>query len=167
MLAPCRASTPTLAFPAFFLKNEAGNAVLHLIELSDQFDVTLESSKTNWFSRGSRRRPKVMQSNKDHVIYSDFFSSRRKFKPEGYHDVCGQYVALSCCLSATQMEKSKQCRLLLNSVLLEPRSLAQSESASPKATTLYLYNMSLFIVVCLLHRWQRASSAGSSLIASY
>jgi hypothetical protein len=37
--------------------------------------------------------------------------------------------------------------------------LAQSESASPKATTLHVYNMSLFLVACLLSRWQRASSA--------
>ncbi len=37
--------------------------------------------------------------------------------------------------------------------------LAQSESASPKATTLYVYNMSLFLVACLLNRWQSASSA--------
>jgi hypothetical protein len=37
--------------------------------------------------------------------------------------------------------------------------LAQSESASPEATTLYVYNMSLFLVACLLNRWQRASSA--------
>jgi hypothetical protein len=37
--------------------------------------------------------------------------------------------------------------------------LAQSESASPKATTMYVYNMSLFLVACLLNRWQRASSA--------
>ena len=38
-------------------------------------------------------------------------------------------------------------------------SLAQSESARPKATTLYVYTMSLLIVACLLNRWQRASSA--------
>jgi hypothetical protein len=31
--------------------------------------------------------------------------------------------------------------------------LAQSESASPKATTMYVYNMSLFLVTCLLNRW--------------
>jgi hypothetical protein len=37
--------------------------------------------------------------------------------------------------------------------------LTQSESASPKATTLYVYNVSLFLVACLLNRWQRASSA--------
>ena len=37
--------------------------------------------------------------------------------------------------------------------------LAQSESASPKATTLYVYTMSLFRVVCLLNRWKSASSA--------
>jgi hypothetical protein len=44
-LVPGRAATPTLAFPAFFFGNEALNAVLHLSELSDQLDVTLESSK--------------------------------------------------------------------------------------------------------------------------
>jgi hypothetical protein len=38
-------------------------------------------------------------------------------------------------------------------------SLAQSESASPKATTLYVCNLSLFLVACLLNRWQRASNA--------
>jgi hypothetical protein len=37
--------------------------------------------------------------------------------------------------------------------------LDQSESASPKATTLCVYNMSLFLVACLQNRWQRASSA--------
>jgi hypothetical protein len=37
--------------------------------------------------------------------------------------------------------------------------LAQSQSASPKATTLYVYNMSLFLVACLLNRCQRASRA--------
>jgi hypothetical protein len=29
-----------------------------------------------------------MQSNKDHAVYSDLFSSKRKCKPEGYHAVC-------------------------------------------------------------------------------
>jgi hypothetical protein len=37
--------------------------------------------------------------------------------------------------------------------------LAQNESTSPKATTQYVYNMSLFVVDCLLNRWPRASSA--------
>ncbi len=32
--------------PCVFFRNEALNAVLHLCELSDQLDVTLESSKT-------------------------------------------------------------------------------------------------------------------------
>jgi hypothetical protein len=32
--------------------------------------------------------------------------------------------------------------------------LAQSQRASPKATTLYVYNMSPFLVACLLNRWQ-------------
>jgi hypothetical protein len=36
--------------------------------------------------------------------------------------------------------------------------LAQSPSASPKATTLYVYKMSLFLVECLLNRWHRAST---------
>jgi hypothetical protein len=52
-----------------------------------------------------------MQSNKDHAVYSDLFSSKHKCKPEGYHAVCVQYVALSCCLSAKQMAKSKQCKV--------------------------------------------------------
>ena len=34
--------------------------------------------------------------------------------------------------------------------------LPQSESASPKDTALYVYNMSLFLVVCVLNRWQKA-----------
>jgi hypothetical protein len=34
-------------------------------------------------------------------------------------------------------------------------SLAEGQSARPKATTLYVYNMSLFLVACLLNRWQR------------
>jgi hypothetical protein len=40
-----------------------------------------------------------MQANKDHDVYSDFFSSTRKYKAEDYHAECVQYVALSCCLS--------------------------------------------------------------------
>jgi hypothetical protein len=39
-------------------------------------------------------------------------------------------------------------------------SLTQSDSASPEDTTLYVYNMSIFLVTCLLNRCQRASSAG-------
>jgi hypothetical protein len=61
-----------------------------LHELSDQLDV---------------------KSNKDHAVYSNFFSSKRKCKPEGYHAVCVQYVALFCCLSAKQMAKSKHCKV--------------------------------------------------------
>jgi hypothetical protein len=38
--------------------------------------------------------------------------------------------------------------------------LTQSDSSSPEDTTLYVYNMSLFLVTCLLNRCQRASSAG-------
>jgi hypothetical protein len=38
--------------------------------------------------------------------------------------------------------------------------LAQSESARPQATTLYVYNMSLFLVACMLNRRQRASRVG-------
>jgi hypothetical protein len=37
--------------------------------------------------------------------------------------------------------------------------LAHSESANPKTTTRYVYNMSLFLVPRLLNRWQRASCA--------
>ncbi len=100
--------------PRFLLKMKLLNTELHLSELSDQLDVTLESSKkSNWLSPGSRR-PKAMQSNKDHAVYSDLFSSKRKYEPKGYHAVCVQYVALSCCLSAKQMAKSKQCKVPTN-----------------------------------------------------
>jgi hypothetical protein len=63
-----------------------------------------------------------MQSHEDHAVYSDLFSSKRKCKPDGYNAVCVQYVALPCCLSAVQMAKGKQCKLLstliLNSALI-------------------------------------------------
>ena len=36
-------------------------------------------------------------------------------------------------------------------------SLAETESASPKSTTLYVYNMSFVLVACLLNRWERAA----------
>jgi hypothetical protein len=39
------------------------------------------------------------------------FLAKRKCKSEGYYDVCVQYVALSCCMSAEQMSKSKQCKV--------------------------------------------------------
>jgi hypothetical protein len=52
-----------------------------------------------------------MQSKKDDAVYSDFFRSRPKRKIEGYHAVCVQYVALSCCLSAKQMATSKQFKV--------------------------------------------------------
>ncbi len=65
--------------------------------LSNQLDVILESSKKlalTWVER----QPKAMQSNKDHAVYSDFFSSKRKCKAEGYHAVCVQYVIyIACC----------------------------------------------------------------------
>ena len=81
------------------------NTVLHVSELSDHLDVTLECSigQSNWLSPGSRR-PKAMQSNKDHAVYLDLFSSKPKCKPEGYHAVCAQYVAVSCCLYAEQKQ---------------------------------------------------------------
>jgi len=36
------------------------------------------------------------------------------YHSHGYHAVCVQYVALSCYLSAKQMSKSKQCKVLTN-----------------------------------------------------
>jgi hypothetical protein len=70
--------------------------------------LTLESSKIvklalTWIA--TKQRDEI---HKDHALYSDFFSSKRKCKPEGYHAVCVQYVAVSCCLSAKQMATSKQ-----------------------------------------------------------
>jgi hypothetical protein len=83
-------------------------AGLHLSELSDRLDVTLESSKIvklalTWVATTQRD-----EINKDHAVYSDFFSSKRKCKPGGYYAVCVQYVAVYCCLSAKQMATSKQ-----------------------------------------------------------
>ena len=95
---------------------------LHLSELSDQLDVTLESSKRvklalTWVATTQSDAIKY----KDHAVYSDFFSSKPKCKPEGYHAVCLQYVALCWCLPAKHMAKSKRCKLLLNSALIEPQ----------------------------------------------
>jgi hypothetical protein len=42
--------------------------------------------------------------------------------------------------------------------------LAQSQSASPKGTTLYVYNMSLYLVACLLNKCQSASNKNHSNI---
>ena len=88
---------------------------LDLSELSDQVDVTIESSKIvklalTWVATThvSTQSDAIEQRSS---VYSDFFSSKRKRKPEGYHALCVQYVALSCCLSARQMAKSKQCKV--------------------------------------------------------
>ena len=35
--------------------------------------------------------------------------------------------------------------------------LVQSENGSPKVTTVYVYNMSFFLVDCLYNRWQRGT----------
>ncbi len=95
-----------------FIWKEPLNAV-HLSELSDQLDVTHESSK----------RVKL-------ALTDD---------PKRYNQIKIMPFIQTC--------------------------LAQSQSASSKAITLYMYNMSLFLVACLLNRWERASSASSSLIA--
>jgi hypothetical protein len=84
--------------------------MLHVSELSDQLDVTIESSKM-------------------------------------------VKVALSW-VATTQSDAIKT-----KIMPFIQTCLAQSQSASPKATALYVYNMSLFLVACLLNRWQRASSA--------
>jgi hypothetical protein len=48
------------------------NAGLHLSELSDQLDVTLESSIIVELALTGSRRPQALPSNKEHAIYSDF-----------------------------------------------------------------------------------------------
>ena len=83
---------------------------LHLSELSDQLDVTLDNSQIVKLALTWVLTPKAMQSNKDHAVYSGLFSSKSKCKPEVYDTVC-VYVALSCCLSAKQRTKSKQCKV--------------------------------------------------------
>jgi hypothetical protein len=60
--------------------------------------ITLKAqrySNSNWRSPGSRQ-PKAMQSNDDHDVSSNLFSSKRKWTPGGYHAVCVHDVALSC-----------------------------------------------------------------------
>ncbi len=54
-------------------------------------------------------------------------------------------------------DDSKRCNQIKIMSFIQT-CLSQSQSASPKATTLYVYNMPLFLVACLLNRWQRASS---------
>jgi hypothetical protein len=67
-LATPRASTPKFAFPAFSF--EAFNAMLHLSELSDQLDVTIESSKIDkTCSNLGRDHPKRCHQNKNHAVY--------------------------------------------------------------------------------------------------
>ena len=89
-----RAAMPTLAFPPLSVS---------------QLDLKFESSKrVKRLSRGPQRH-KVTQTYKDHAVYSDFFSSRRKCKAEGYQAgraqhvgirIRTQHVAGSCWLSA-------------------------------------------------------------------
>ena len=51
-----------------------------------------------------------------HAVYSDFFTSKPKWKPKGYHVVCVQYVVLACYMSVKQMAKSNQCQVPTNQV---------------------------------------------------
>jgi hypothetical protein len=64
---------------------------------------------------------KAMQSNKDHAVYSDLFSSTPK-PLQGYAHVCfslstSSLVQAPSC-SFKQMVRRKQCKLLLNSALI-------------------------------------------------
>jgi hypothetical protein len=71
------------------------NAVLHLSELSDQLDVTLESSKIVKLALTGSRRPKALPSNKDHAIYSDFLDESSRPK-----DAAMQFMYMSLYLVA-------------------------------------------------------------------
>jgi hypothetical protein len=70
----------------------------------------------------------TIPSNKDHAVYSDWFSPQRKCTPEDYHAVCLQYVALSSCPSAKQMGKSKLCARCLQK---KGRRLTTPRSSKP------------------------------------
>ena len=74
--------------------------MLHFSQISDQLDVTLESSKR---------------------------------------------VKMALTWVATIPSDANQIKIMP----FIQTSLAQSESASPKTTTLYVYNMSLFLIACL------------------
>ncbi len=107
----CRvASSPCHSLPISLLSSllpVLPRARTHTWKLKDE---------SNWLSPGSRR-PKAMQSNKDHAVYSDFFRStlaRPKCKAGGYHAVCTQYVALSCCLSAKNGSSSSRMEVLVH-----------------------------------------------------
>jgi hypothetical protein len=53
---------------------------------------------------------------------------KAKVQARGYHALCVQYVALSCCLSAKQMAKSKQCARCLQN---KARGLTTPRSSKP------------------------------------
>ena len=55
-----------------------------------------------------------MQSNKDHVVYSDWFGPQRQWKPKDYDAVCVQHVDLSSFPSAKHMAKSKLSKVPTN-----------------------------------------------------
>jgi hypothetical protein len=64
---------------------------MSLSHLSDQLDVTRESSKIvklalTWVE-GHSGGPLTFLFWANHAVYSDFFSSKRKCKSDGYHDV--------------------------------------------------------------------------------
>jgi hypothetical protein len=82
-------------------------AGLHLSEPSNPLDVTHESSK-------------IVK-----LAFSDFFTSKRKCKPEGFHAVCVHNISLllvACLLNKGQRASSARCLQNKARGLTTPRS---------------------------------------------
>ncbi len=71
--------------------------------------------------------------------------------------------SLLSCLGFTWVATTQSDAIKQRSCRLCRLRCPPSEGASPKDTPLCMYNMSLFLLACLLHKWQRASSAGCLL----
>ena len=62
-------------------------------------------------------------------------------------------------LQDTRSNAPTRCNQIKQFMPFVRSSLAQSKSARPKATALHVYTMSLFLVACLLNKWQLGEQA--------
>ena len=107
-------------FRRVFFENEALNAVLNSSDLSDQLDVTLESSKIvklalTWVATTHERCNQI-----NIMPFLCLLSLKEKVQAEGYHAACVQYVTV--CIShiivaqiVAEKEVSQRCALLKRS----------------------------------------------------
>jgi hypothetical protein len=94
---------PVCSYSDLSLKSKVCACVLTRTERHD-----LRAILSLWF----QKKLVVSESNKDHAVYSDFFTSKRKRKSEVYRAVCVQYVAVSCRMSAEQSQRASSARCL-------------------------------------------------------